>query len=106
VVAVATLSMIGAMAALCFVRSPASHCSVSLIAQRNRRESSVWMTGPMLVLGVLVIALAVLPGTMAALDGVADRVLGKPGTHVAASALGLKLGAMNAGLLGIFAIVL
>ncbi|HEY6559167.1 MAG TPA: proton-conducting transporter membrane subunit [Polyangiaceae bacterium] len=103
--AVAAVSLIGAMAALCFTRL----IGVVVLGQprgagaAHAHESSVWMTAPMMALGVLLMALALVPGILnPVFDRLAGQLLGGPETHIAASAVGLeKLGVLNASLLGV-----
>lgn len=106
--AIAALSMIGAMAALCFIRIVGvAFLGAPRSAGADRaRESPPGRIVPMTVLGLAVIGLALLPGALASpLDRVADQVLGDPAKHVAASSLGLDhLGFLNGGLLCILAL--
>jgi hydrogenase-4 component B len=106
--AIAIVSLIGAMAALCFVRL----VSVALLGEprsanaERARESPAAMTAPIAVLGLLVVGLALAPGTLTGpMDRVVGQLLGEPATHVPASELGLgKLGALNAGVLGVLGV--
>jgi hypothetical protein len=76
---VAVLSIIGALALVCFVRilgvvflgEPRSY------AAEHAHESSRWMLGPLGVLGLICLALAAAPGlAVRVIAGVAEQVLG------------------------------
>ena len=106
--AIAVLSLIGAMAALCFGRL----VSVALLGEprsagaEHARESPAAMTAPMGALGVFAIGLALAPELLnAPMERVVGQLIGQPASHVAVSELGLeKLGTLNAGLMGVLGV--
>ena len=107
-IAIAALSLIGAMTALCFARL----VGIALLGQPRSEgaglahEASPWMTIPLLVLGLLVVLLAVGPALVAPLlDAVVGQVLGPGALRLATAQVGFgKLGLLNAELAAVVAV--
>lgn len=99
---VGILSLVGALAALAFVRL----YGITLLGQprsdgaRHAHESSRWMTGPMLLLAALCVAMAAVPGLVVEALGAVRAQIGGPALDPADVASLETLGAFNLGLWG------
>lgn len=106
-VTIAAVSMVGAMAALCFARL----VSIALLGvprsprAEQARESPPWMLVPLAVLCLSAIGLALAPGVVfQPVNGVVAELLGPSASRVPTSALGLtELGWLNAGIAAVVA---
>jgi formate hydrogenlyase subunit 3/multisubunit Na+/H+ antiporter MnhD subunit len=107
-VTIAAVSMVGAMAVLCFARV----VSVALLGTprgagaERAHESSLWMTAPMVVLALAAIALSLAPGVVfGPVKRVLAQLLGAQAGDLPAPVVGLtKVGQLNAAVLAMVAL--